>query len=422
MEAASRVRYVVLGWLCVLATVAYIHRSCLAVATTAIQEDLCLTAQEMAWALAAFQLGYALFQLPTGWLGDRWGAWLGLTLCTVLSGAATGGMALAGGLVGLLLWRALMGLAQAGLFPCSVQAIQHWFPVTEKAMPCGLLGAFMSVGAVIGSALTGLLLAYLSWPDVFLLLAVVGPLCASWFYWWFRNRPEEHAAVNALELQHIGRGQEENVIPTQLPEATPWKKLLSSGRMGLICGQQFFRAAAYIFFLSWFPTLLQKTRGVSLEASGYLNSFPLAGVVVGSTLGGFLMDYLLRRTGNKNFSRRTIAVLGCSGCAGCLVLAQSANQTLPLVALVTLGTLLAGMAGPAGYTVTIDLGGRYVATVFSIMNMAGNLGAFAAPLVAERVAHQWGWNAALWFVAGLYLAAALCWCCLRVEGKPIADG
>ncbi len=417
---ATRVRYLVLAWLCALATVAYIHRSCLAVATTAIQDDLCLTAQQLAWAQAAFMLSYALFQLPSGWLGDRWGAWLGLTLCTVLSAAATGFMALAGGLVGLLLGRAIMGLAQAGLFPCAVQGIQRWFPETEKAMPCGLLGAFMSVGAVIGSSLTGLLLGYLSWPDVFLLLALTGPVCAGWFYWWFRDRPEEHSAVNAAELALLSRRPGE-AVAQRPPEKTPWKALLTSPRLGLICGQQFFRAAGYIFYLTWFPTFLQKTCDVSVEAAGYWNSCPLLGVVVGSTLGGLVMDYLLRRTGSKQFSRQAIAVAGCLGSALCLILAYPQREALPTVALVTAGAFLAGLAGPAGYTVTIDLGGRHVATVFSTMNMAGNLGAFCTPVIAERVAHWWSWNEVLWYLAGLYVAAAICWCWLRIEGTLVEE-
>lgn len=419
-DKATTVRYYVLAWLCALATVAYVHRSCIALTIDNIQDDLCLTAQQMAWVVSGFTLGYALFQLPCGWLGDRWGPWWGMTVWTLLWSAMTGFMAVVDGFFSMWWCRFLMGIAQAGLFPCAVRTIARWFPDTEKAMPSGLLGAFMSVGAVIGSALTAWLLTYWRWPDVFLILAIAGPVCAAWFYWWFRDHPAEHRSVNEAELAWIGGATNSNTIQRP-PDSTPWKALLTSPRLGLICGQQFFRAAGYIFYLSWFPTFLQRTRGVSSEAAGYWNSLPLVGVVVGSSLGGFLMDALLRRTGSKQLSRQAIGMMGGFGSAFFLLLAYPVRDALPTVALVTASALLAGMAGPAAYTVTIDLGGRHVATVFSTMNMAGNLGAFLTPILAERIAYWGNWNDVLWLLFACYIGAGLCWCPLRVEQSLIAD-
>src|SRR5438094_6011815 len=125
-----------------------------------------------------------------------------------------------------------------------------------------------------------------------------GLLFAVWYFYWFRDRPEEHASVNEAERTLIaGSPAAERVAAATPTAAVPWRTLLTSGRLALICGQQFFRASAYIFYATLFPTSLRETRHVSASESGFLSSFPLLGVVFGSLTGGILMDYIWRRSG-----------------------------------------------------------------------------------------------------------------------------
>jgi MFS family permease len=427
-QAPTRVRYLVLAWLCALALIAYVHRSCIAVATRAIQEDLCLTTQQMAWVITAFLIGYAGFQLPSGALGDRWGSRVGLTACVIVWSAATGWLGLAAGFLGLFLGRILMGVGQAGIFPCCVNTISKWFPASEKAMPSGMLAAFMSVGAVIGSALTGELLEFLDWETVFLLLGIPGLLSAGWFYLWFRNRPGQHSGVNRAELELIEEGQPaRDPFKDDRAPPTPWRTLLTSPNMGFICGQQFFRAAGYFFYLSWFPTYLQKVHGFTVVESGYLNALPLLGVVLGSSAGGFLMDWIWRRTGSRGLSRKGVGFLSAL-ISGVFLLAAFLNDQflvtgyvragLLSVSLVTLSAFFAGVAGPSGYTITIDLGGRHVASVFSTMNMAGNIGAGLTPIFVAWLVTLVEWPFVMLFLGWVYLAAAACWALIDIE-RPV---
>src|SRR4051794_29457536 len=101
----TAVRYAVLAWLCLFAVLAYVQRGCLAVPAELVQQDLHLSKEELAQALAGFFLGYLVFQLPGGWLGGRWGTRRTLPVLVLLWSAATGGMGLAGGLAGLWLSR-----------------------------------------------------------------------------------------------------------------------------------------------------------------------------------------------------------------------------------------------------------------------------------------------------------------------------
>ena len=201
------------------------------------------------------------------------------------------------------------------------------------------------------------------------------------------------------------------------PAPVPWATLLTSGRLGLICAQQFFRAAAYIFYATQFPAFLQQTRHVSESESGFLSAFALFGVVVGSLAGGMVMDALLRRTGSRWASRKGVAVTGTVGGGVFLLLAFAAGDLFTMVALIAVSTGFAGLAGPAGYTITIDQGGQHVGTVFSIMNTAGNIGATLLPIVLGAFVRAAGWDDALLFIAVLYFASAVCWMMLPVEGE-----
>lgn len=418
--APTWVRYLVLAWLCLLATVAYVHRGCLAVPAKLVQQDLGLgpdprqAAAEMAQIMSVFFLGYTVFQIPSGWFGDRWGTRRVLTICVLLWSLATGWMGLASGFLGMWLSRLVNGVAQAGIFPCAVKTVSRWFPETGRAFPNGMMGSFMSVGSVIATALTGFLLQYLTWQEVFLWLSVPGLICAAGFWWWFRDAPADHAWVNDAELHLIQGGRSGTPTAPGTDASSVWPILLSLP-MILVYIQQFCRAAGYIFYLTWFPTFLQETRGVSVTESGYLTSVPLLGIVVGSAAGGALLDAILRWTGSKQRSRQGSAVLSLGASAACVWTAYFVEDALLTVAVLACGSVFAGLAAPAAYTITIDLGGRHVATVFSTMNMMGNLGAYLMPLVVVELIDYYSWNESLVLLAGLYLAAALCWTMISVK-------
>ncbi len=447
----TRVRYLVLAWMCVFAMVVYVHRSCIAVPTVEIEHDLGLSRDEMALVLSMFLWGYAALQLPAGLIGDSWGSRLVLPGVVLFSSLMTAWQGLAFGFWSLVMGRFLMGVAQAGVFPCAVLTFAKWFPVGQRAFPSGLLGSSMSVGAVVATALTGLLLKEFSWREVTIGFALPGMALAVWFYVWFRENPAEHPSVNAEEVRLIegdgqspaGGVQTSEVSKTSeiFGEPTPWRRIFTSPAMACLCGQQFFRAAGYIFYLTWGPRFLQEARGISVSDSGLLTSLALLGVVIGSPAGGFLSDWIYRRTKSLSLSRKGVAVVNMLAAGSCLVLAYGTLDPLWTMIWLTGSSFFAGLGGPVGYTASIDLGGKHVATVFSLMNMSGNIGAALLPLAVVRIEEwslrkkltdpvwfpgfeEWlqsfalipnGWNEVLLFLAALYLMAAICWLALRIR-------
>ena len=198
--------------------------------------------------------------------------------------------------------------------------------------------------------------------------------------------------------------------------------MVRSWPLALLCGQQFFRAAGMVFFMTWFPTFLQKTRDVSLLGSGVLTTVAGVGGVLGSLSGGFFSDWLLQRSGNQRLSRQGIAVVGMGVCSLLIVASYFVHEVNHSIALITLGAFCATFGGVSGYTVAISFGGRHVATVFSTMNMFGNMGAALFPVTAGWLVAQTGnWNLILFLFAGFMAIDAVCWALLNPQGTLFGD-
>jgi len=186
----------------------------------------------------------------------------------------------------------------------------------------------------------------------------------------------------------------------------------------MLFSQQFFRAAGYIFFATWFPTFLKETRGVSTAMSGALTALPLLAVVVGGMCGGVWIDFLYNRTGSLRISRQLTPIFSLASCAVCIFLAYFISDAKSAVLLISLGIFVAQLGGPSAYVVMIDKAGPNTAPLFGAMNMAGNLGAAICPsVVGWLVALSNNWNLVLFLFAGIYLAASLCWLFLDPRGK-----
>src|SRR5262249_12628703 len=136
------VRYGVLAWLCSLSMITYIDRVCIKMIQSDMQRDLGLTATEFGLVFSAFAISYSLFEVPSGWLGDRFGARkmlarivLGWSLFTALTGAAWN-------LASLVTFRFLFGAGEAGAYPNIARALRNWFPIRQRGLAQGLPWVF----------------------------------------------------------------------------------------------------------------------------------------------------------------------------------------------------------------------------------------------------------------------------------------
>jgi len=156
-ERPTRVRYLIIAVTILMAVLLYLDRFCVSFAERYIRADLGLTDTQMAWFISLFFWSYALGQVPSGWLGDRWGPRAVLALYILSWSVFTALMGFAAGFGGLAIMRLGCGLAQAGAFPASGSLLSRWVPLSSRGFASGLV----ALGGRIGGAAAPVLTAYL---------------------------------------------------------------------------------------------------------------------------------------------------------------------------------------------------------------------------------------------------------------------
>jgi MFS family permease len=266
----------------------------------------------------------------------------------------------------------------------------------------------------------------IGWRATFVLFAIPGIIWAVCFYAWFRDRPQDHAAVNDGELALLGTATAEARAQraAEDAEAIPWGRLLLSPALAWFCAQQFCRAAGYVFYTSWFTTYLKEARGVtSLGEAGVLTSLPLCAFGVGSLAGGWLSDWLLEKTGSRRVGRQGLAIVSQLACALFVLAAYPVDNATLAVLVISAGSFCSAVGGPIAYAVSADIGGNHVRPVFSLMNMWGNIGAFAFPLVVPRLfgrGSETNWDGVMVLFGAIHVVAAMCWLGFNPERPLLA--
>jgi len=399
----TRARRTMLAFALGAMAVAYLDRVCISTAAPAIKADLGLDDAQMGYVFSAFTLAYALFEVPSGWLADRFGARLMLTRIVLWWSAMTAATGLAQGFTSLVSVRWLFGMGEAGVLPSLTRAFGRWLPAPERGGAFGLTLMAAALGGALTQPLVVALLARVSWRQAFPIFGSVGVLYAAAWFVWFRDDPRAHRGVNAAEIAAIGADP-----PTAHP-AVPWGKLVRSRNLAALCAMYFGAIYGWYFYLTWLPTYLMRARGFDLAAVGWLAALPLLGIATGSLVGGLLADALTRRWGAR-IGLRTPGVIGLPLAALAIVAAVLAHDPRMSAWCLAAAAGLAALGVAPGWTVCLAIGGRHAGVVSGAMNTFGNLGGVMSPVVVGWCLTLWGsWEAPLYTVAGFYGFAALCW-------------
>jgi MFS transporter, ACS family, glucarate transporter len=423
--SSSRVRWKIVALLGLAGFVGYVLRTNMSVAGERMMRDLGLTQVQLGVVLAAFTWGYALFQLPGGMLGERLGGRKALTLIVVLWGVLNmlvglipraGTLSLGLTIAGLAALRFLMGAAQAPLFPImSGEAISRWFPVGGWALPNGLT----NTGLTLGAAATGPLIAWLvateGWRRSFVLSGPLAFVMAGVWWWYARDRPDEHRGVSAAELALIGAGRP--LSPSAPPKRGGWAVVLRDRNLMLITASYFFANYVFYFFFDWLYIYLVDVRKFTLLAGGAFYAAPWIVGAVGATLGGAVCDRLSRRHGMQ-WACRAVSITGLALCGAFLVAGATAAN--PYVAVVFLSLCLAGQqfTDSTAWAATMLVGGPHASTACGVLNTGGNGVGVIVGLLVPVIARALGWPAALGTASLCALLAAVLWLWIRLE-RPV---
>src|SRR4051794_23128522 len=393
----------------------YVDRATLSVANKLIQDELGIPVAKMGLLLSAFLWAYAVAQLPVGGLIDRFGPrkLLGLGLFSWSVAQAAGGFVTNFG--GFIAARFALGVGEAPLFPGGARVVRDWFGINERGFATGLCQSASSLGNFIAIPLLTFLMLKVSWRGMFIIVGSVGIALA--VIWWVVHRDPAEIRLTAEEHRYLTEGDEN--VTTRPPSFAEWRQLFAHRTTwGMIAG---FFGTIYTLWLytGWLPYYLEHERHMSVARVGIVAAIPYFFGCVGAVVGGWLCDYLTRRGWAPIAGRKLLissALCGISLCTVATVLAQSNAIALTFISVSLFLIYIASSAAWA--TVPIAAPGQYTASLGSIQNFGGYLGAALAPTMTGFIVQRTGsFSQALMLSSGLSLVSAAAY--LLLVRQPI---
>jgi MFS transporter, ACS family, glucarate transporter len=405
-DRPTHARYWVIFYAVTLAILSYINRVAISQAAPEISRDLHFTDVQMGKIFGAFALSYALFEVPSGWLGD----WIGprkvllrIVLWWSAFTAITGGM---WNFASMWVARFAFGAGEAGGFPNLTKAFTTWLPKQEHVRAQGIMWTFARWGGAFTPVLVVWVLHFVNWRWAFVLFGGLGVVWASFFYRWYRDNPRDHPSVNAAELALL-KGSERLAAGHA---NVPWGKLLRTRSIWLLWLQYFVSSFSWYFNITWLPTYLQQHWKLSPAVAAQYAILPLFFGGVGALFCGSISASFARRVGLGQ-SRRILATSGFLGAA--IFLAVSLQFHDPRWAMLSMGmaSFCNDLAMPPSWAACMDIGGKYAGTVSGSMNMMGNLAGYVSPVVGGYILAATGrdWNVFLYVLAAVYLCGVAIW-------------
>jgi len=403
----TRSRYGVIAFAASVAALTYIDRVCISKAEPFITKEFDLTPEQMGYVFAAFGVGYALFEVPGGWLGDRIGARKVLTRIVLWWSFFTAATGWAWSLISLVVTRFLFGVGEAGCFPNVARALKTWLPQNERVRAQSIVWLSARWGGAFTPFLIVYLLKIMPWRTTLYVFGALGVMWSVLFYRWYRDNPRDLKGANPEEVAFI-----EGAAGAPAPEGgpTPWTAMLESRTVWLLCLQYCCLAYAWIFYVTWLPKYLKEVLRVDAEWGAFLNTFPLFLGGIGCIVSGSVLSAVVRWTGSVRAGRRIVGCFGFGAASVLLLLSFYVKD--PLWAMIAMGfaSFANDFVMPVSWAAAMDVGGRHTGTLSGVMNMASAVGGSLAPILTGRlIAGPGGWEMNFWISAAVYLVGLCCW-------------
>ena len=387
----------VLILLCIMYALTYIDRNNVSTAAFVFKQDLHLTNTQVGLVFSAFAYPYLIFQIVGGWVSDRFGARLALTVSAVIWGSATLLTGKANGLAALVCARLLLGFGEGATFPTATRAMSDWLPEKKRGFGQGITHASARLGNALTPPLVAWLIASVTWRGSFFILGIISVAWAIVWGLYFRNDPASHPAITSRELEKLPdcaakqHGRRKSV---------PWMSLIK--RMLPVTAVYFCYAWTLWLYLAWIPSFFLHSYHLKLQDSAFFSAGVFSAGVVGNTLGGVLSDRILLRTGSRNKARRNLVVIGflCS-LASMLPLLFVHNLSGAAIFLSLAFFFSEFTIGPM-WAIPMDIAPRFAGSASGLMNTGTAFGAIISPLVFGFVIDKTG-NWDLPFIGSIVL-------------------
>lgn len=404
-QKPTHVRHGVVGFAVAISMITYIDRVALSNSRHQVAAALHLNDLQMGSVFSAFALAYALFEIPSGFLGDRLGPKNVLIRIVVLWSIFTAVTGQAWNYISLWLSQFVFGAGEAGCYPNIARAFAIWLPQHERVRAQGIIWMFSRWGGAFTPLLVAFLFQYMDWRMAFVAFGSLGAFWVFAFALWFRDNPRDKPSMNQAELDLL----KDNSPPA--PHGFPWRDLLGSKTVLLLCAQYFAISFTWYFLITWAPTFIDERFHLDVTKSMWLKVLPLFMGGVGSITCGVLTKPLARWTGSLKTARKISACTGFAGASAFLVLATMLHDPYLVVPAIAMSSFCNDLVMPAAWGAVMDIAGSYSGTVAGSMNMIGNLGGALYGTAAGWVlqASNRNWNYVLYMGAAVYLIGFVIW-------------
>ena len=423
-------RWVVMALLFILYTVANADRANIGFALPYLRKEFAMTNTEAGAIISLFFVGYALMQIPSGFLVKKFGMRTMFSVGMLFTSLFTGMIGMANSAFALKALRIGVGIAEAPVAIACTTAINNWFPAKEKGTASGIFLAGSKVGPLIVPPLCAWIISVWGWREIFYAFMVPGMLLAVVWYLLVTNKPADSKFVSAAEAEYIA---DTSVVQKEekkreyklwwvdkLVRAKKVNPLTNSSQV-FKCWDIYGAAIGYFFMvgivsvlMSWLPSYLVTVKQFAIMKTAFVSSAPFAGTVAGNFVGGWVSDNILNK---RRKPMMMVTALSTTIMMYSLINAP-ADATLLAILLFVTGFLLAlgysaFMAYPMG---RVDKESYPVA--FSIVNTGGQLGGAGAPLFVGMILDKFNWDAV--FLA-LAIGSFICLAVVATIVEPVED-
>ncbi|PNZ66235.1 MFS transporter [Staphylococcus croceilyticus] len=387
-QRKSNVRWMFALLFFIIGVIAYMDRSNISYIAPQMMQDLHMNKQQFGLLASFFSLGYALMQVPSGMLAEKFGPRKMITIALVWWSAFTifTGMIKHHGL--LFLVRFLFGVGEAPMYPSNAVFNSTWFAKDEKGRASSALLAGSYFGPVLAPIITIAIVNTFNWQAVFYIFGAVGVLIAILWGIIAKDLPEQHRMVNEAEKHFIMQNRDLVQTSKSLP---PWNQFFRRVSFYAIAGQYFVVQFIITLFLIWLPTYLTEQYHVEFKHMT-ISSLPWFIMFILILSAGAISDKILRSGQSRFVSRGLIAIAGFIVFAISIFFAVHTESLYITIFWLSLGLGGMGISMGMSWAAANDIGRNFAGTVSGWMNLWGNIGALVSPFLAGAVVTSLGWS------------------------------
>jgi ACS family glucarate transporter-like MFS transporter len=407
MSSPPRRPWPIVVMLCATATAGYICRVNVSTAGPMIMKELGLSQIAMGKIFSAFILGYALFQIPSGAIADRFGArkvlsvvtwlWVILTLMQTAVGWGPWQSTTNAAFIAFMAWRFFLGISASPTYPGSAQGVSQWVLPRFQGRANGIVIASIGIGSALAPVLVSNIMVEWGWRMALILSAI--PALAIAILWFSFSEPP-----------HV------NEIPVKIDaNATEKSGNLKSVNFYLLTISYTLQGYVGYIFVSWFYIYLVQERHFGLLTGAWMSSLPWILSIISIPLGGWLSDRFAIGKLGEIWGRRIVPLVGMA-MSGLLISigAHTQNEVMAAVCLAFATAFILCVEGPF-WTMMMKISGPKSGTAGGIMNMGSNLGGLISPALTPIIASLLGWETALHIAAFLAVTGSVLWIWIKKE-------